>query len=964
MKTPLLVVLLLVLTALPASAQTIWPPEGLNMPGSWDTLNGQWVNPPNNLAFAGIVVSSGRFLVDTNLAVRRYRTVVNVQASGGDIVGGTYKWLFTSPFHWFPPDTSGKTPYGNKWRTGTVTIDAVQSYSYFGVGQFPADSNVVTLADGNYYTVNWRDAGYGPTSAIWMRTSGVPVNIPTVTQLPLPGSVNDFDTVTVTATLSGTPPAEQNFFVRYTTDNFVTTSLEPMTVVGTTATAKLRPQLGGTTVRYYVFSSTAGFPSGDYDLRTLTNNRSSKVWPTSPTPTFDAYSYSVIASQYFITVTAGPNGSITPPGPVVSVLPNANITFTITPNPSYYVDSVIVDNAYVPDSTTSYTFLNVTANHTIRVNFVQKVNVTYQVHMGRKMQQGAFLPDSGDIVAIRGSFNNWGDPPTGIRDTLADANNDSIWTITKLLNANSTQEHKFWKTERPSGGQGYETSISNRVVTIASNDTTIPLVYFDNDTPPIPVTFQVDMRVQMKQYQFFPGDIVSVRGTFNGWGDNPPAQAPDTLSDLDNDSIWTVTVPIGSGVVQFYKFWKTTGGYEGGDNRAYAVPLTPSTIPVVYFSNDSVVSVTVGFGGSWNMISNPVAAANDSMTVLYPASTLPYAFAFVPGTGYQQRYQLENGRGYWGKFADAGFSDIAGDYVLVDTVDLLAGWNMLGSVSLPVDTAIITTIPPSIVVSPYYGYDGGYNASPVLVPGKGYWVKTSSAGQIALTGSPVLARRVETRNPLDGLNSVTFSDASGAAQTLYFGDKELEGRSAEYFELPPAGPEGTFDARFASGRMAELRASGELPVDVRAAGDVSVSWNIAGGASLRMPSGEVRRITGSGSLRLPAAGRFVIGLEDAGVPAEFALSQNYPNPFNPSTTISYALPVDARTSVKIFDLLGRQVATLVDEVQAAGFRTVEWNGRNNAGLQVASGVYFYRLEASPVAGGSPFTSLKKMLLLK
>ncbi len=101
-----------------------------------------------------------------------------------------------------------------------------------------------------------------------------------------------------------------------------------------------------------------------------------------------------------------------------------------------------------------------------------------------------------------------------------------------------------------------------------------------------------------------------------------------------------------------------------------------------------------------------------------------------------------------------------------------------------------------------------------------------------------------------------------------------------------------------------------------------------------------------------------------GVPQEFSLMQNYPNPFNPSTNIHYGLPRAAHVSVRIYNLLGQEVAQLKDEIENAGTHEVVWLGRNTAGTSVASGVYFYQLEARPVDGTSPFNSFKKMLLLK
>jgi hypothetical protein len=89
------------------------------------------------------------------------------------------------------------------------------------------------------------------------------------------------------------------------------------------------------------------------------------------------------------------------------------------------------------------------------------------------------------------------------------------------------------------------------------------------------------------------------------------------------------------------------------------------------------------------------------------------------------------------------------------------------------------------------------------------------------------------------------------------------------------------------------------------------------------------------------------------VPNNFELMQNYPNPFNPSTTISFAIPSRSRVSLKIFDVLGREVSTIVFEEMAAGSYTRQWNAST-----LASGVYFYRLQAGT------YNETKKLLLLK
>ncbi len=92
--------------------------------------------------------------------------------------------------------------------------------------------------------------------------------------------------------------------------------------------------------------------------------------------------------------------------------------------------------------------------------------------------------------------------------------------------------------------------------------------------------------------------------------------------------------------------------------------------------------------------------------------------------------------------------------------------------------------------------------------------------------------------------------------------------------------------------------------------------------------------------------------------ATFELERNYPNPFNPSTTIRYSIPSASEVTLRVFDIMGREVTTLVRGVQAAGRYQTVWEGTTNAGIPVASGVYFCRLEA-----GS-FMKTQRMLLLK
>jgi flagellar hook assembly protein FlgD len=99
--------------------------------------------------------------------------------------------------------------------------------------------------------------------------------------------------------------------------------------------------------------------------------------------------------------------------------------------------------------------------------------------------------------------------------------------------------------------------------------------------------------------------------------------------------------------------------------------------------------------------------------------------------------------------------------------------------------------------------------------------------------------------------------------------------------------------------------------------------------------------------------------EHVAVPTEFNLGQNYPNPFNPTTTISFSLPKEAPVTFEIYNMLGVKIRTLMaGQTKSAGLYTVAWDGRNDAGVSMSSGVYLYRINA-----GS-FLASKKMTLLK
>jgi Zn-dependent metalloprotease len=113
-------------------------------------------------------------------------------------------------------------------------------------------------------------------------------------------------------------------------------------------------------------------------------------------------------------------------------------------------------------------------------------------------------------------------------------------------------------------------------------------------------------------------------------------------------------------------------------------------------------------------------------------------------------------------------------------------------------------------------------------------------------------------------------------------------------------------------------------------------------------------VTGTSGAMIAKDGEPVI----VGTPAKFALLGNYPNPFNPSTHIRFELPSEERVVLKVYNSMGQEVRTLIDETRGAGVHSVVWDGRNQAGQQVSTGVYVYRLQAGTNV------ATRKMLMIK
>ena len=245
--------------------------NGLNMPGGYNSFT----NPPTDVNLSGAETSGGNFIVNSHLLFQRiYQTTFLAASSGGDIVGGNYNFLFTSGL------TSD--PYSNKWGGVASWVKDDTNSVFYGSCE---SNNNVTFTNGDYYTVNWWDQGYSNTQAVIMETSGSPVAISSVNQTPTNTACSGAY-VTVNISLSSAPSAQENFYVRYSTNSFTTSGLAKAVISGSNATALIPPQSPSAVVQYYVFSSTVDSANivGNYDLCTIKINSNNGSY----------YSYNVI----------------------------------------------------------------------------------------------------------------------------------------------------------------------------------------------------------------------------------------------------------------------------------------------------------------------------------------------------------------------------------------------------------------------------------------------------------------------------------------------------------------------------------------------------------------------------------------------------------------------------------------------------------------------------------------------
>jgi len=311
-------------------------------------------------------------------------------------------------------------------------------------------------------------------------------------------------------------------------------------------------------------------------------------------------------------------------------------------------------------------------------------------------------------------------------------------------------------------------------------------------------------------------------------------------------------------------------------------------------------------------------------------------------------------------FWDLGINstDFVGTSINEITIPLTVGWNLISGLSTSISTdQIYSNV--FVQYGTVFGLDGVYYSADIIEPGVGYWVRASADGEMTLS-SDALPKQAYFVNRAEEANVISFTSGHYTAE-LYFGVEIPESEILSY-SLPPKPPAGAFDVRF-KGDTRVVKEKSVIEVMGSSTDYLSVAFDIKIDAGLQKSwilssdSGRDYILEGSEEISIPSSETFVLNRSSL-TPATFVLHQNFPNPFNPNTTLSYGLPRDSYVRLAIYDMAGNEVARLVNSIQRAGFRSIQWDAKDSMGRAVSAGVYLYQIEADGTI------QTKKMVVLK
>ncbi|MBV6421830.1 MAG: hypothetical protein DAHOPDDO_03112 [Ignavibacteriaceae bacterium] len=217
------------------------------------------------------------------------------------------------------------------------------------------------------------------------------------------------------------------------------------------------------------------------------------------------------------------------------------------------------------------------------------------------------------------------------------------------------------------------------------------------------------------------------------WNVSLPGTPIDITYNIPNGAVMYLTDNINGSFLNIGPF---TGQGMATIPGSYTNIFTKAYLKMEYsnINPGATTQSSVSINNGWNLLSVPLAASDMTGTFLFPTAISPF---YYYNAGYNQVTTLENGKGYWAKFDSSQNVTITGNHVTGDEISIVQGWNLIGPFAYNVVVSGITTVPPNILSSPFYGYEGGYIIPTTLLPGKGYWIKANQNGVIQLNADRV-----------------------------------------------------------------------------------------------------------------------------------------------------------------------------------------------------------------------------------
>lgn len=611
----------------------------------------------------------------------------------------------------------------------------------------------------------------------------------------------------------------------------------------------------------------------------------------------------------------------------------------------------------------------------------QTVNVTFQADMRVAIATGYFNPAT-DTLTCPGDFVNWlNEPPANTEKVMSDDDNDSIYTITIAMAPNSTYGYKF---NIGLGWDGKDENQGDRSVVVGASDMTLDPYFFNNYTPytgtAADVIFSVDMRGPA-QTTFDPStNHVFIAGDFTTWGTNAIE-----MDDLDGDSVYSVGLSglFNSGDLAIYKFiysatdagggtWESPAAdgddiFGGDNNRIYGVVDGDNFVSRLWDNKEPTGTVTTGDGNIFfevdmsvatelgvfdpNVDSVQIRGSFNGWSDSDPARSLLNQnpadpnnwFLDIPFINYElssiqhYKYFLKNPEGDPNPYSNTGWevsidpSDVGNrDRPIVfegeDAQE--AGLNYFEGIHpdwvIPAGTTVECEFSVDMTYATLADTQG---TNPVFNPGTDsvIWIPQHPF-YFAVNGftweEPILPRALVLTDPDQDM--------------IYTGTLTINGPSFNGFLY-------TYAYISTSGTIAEE--ASQLDMRVRFIGQT-------GPRMFESPYTMPLDIW-SNSAKPEEEGPVTSVRELPNAPLVYSLKQNYPNPFNPATKIRFSVAESGLVTLKVYNLLGQEVATLLNNELKSGSYEVDFDAAS-----YSSGVYFYTITANN------YKAAKKMILMK